>query len=73
MPTDKTNPTAADLLRPLVEGIDYYIENGRWVFMAEFHLNRGSCCGSSCRHCPYGDSDKNIKDSGRRDSNPHEG
>ncbi|MGD0902046.1 MAG: DUF5522 domain-containing protein [Terracidiphilus sp.] len=24
------------------------------VFTAAFHLKRGSCCGSGCRHCPYG-------------------
>lgn len=32
---------------------DYYIENGCIVFTAAFHLKRGSCCGSACRHCPY--------------------
>jgi hypothetical protein len=39
----------------LVEGEDYYIENGLLVFTAAYHLKRGSCCGSGCRHCPYGD------------------
>ncbi len=34
--------------------IDYYIENGLWVFTAWHHLKRGSCCKSGCRHCPYG-------------------
>ncbi|MGD0730936.1 MAG: DUF5522 domain-containing protein [Terracidiphilus sp.] len=24
------------------------------VFTAAYHLKRGSCCGSGCRHCPYG-------------------
>src|SRR5437588_417705 len=38
-----------------VEGVDYYVENGRWVFTAAFHLKRGFCCGSGCRHCPYRD------------------
>jgi Family of unknown function (DUF5522) len=38
----------------LVEGIDYYIENGFMVFTAHYLLNRGYCCGSGCRHCPYG-------------------
>jgi hypothetical protein len=41
---------------PLVEGTDYYIEAGRWVFTEEYHLRRGKCCGSGCRHCPYADS-----------------
>ena len=37
----------------LIEGIDYYIENGNYVFKAWFHLKRGNCCGNNCRHCPY--------------------
>lgn len=37
----------------LIQEVDYYIENGRWVFTATYHLKRGSCCGSACRHCPY--------------------
>ncbi len=34
---------------------DYYIdpETGFIVFTASFHLKRGYCCGSGCRHCPY--------------------
>ena len=32
---------------------DFYIENGFYVFTAAFHLKRGSCCKSGCRHCPY--------------------
>ncbi|HMQ61698.1 MAG TPA: DUF5522 domain-containing protein [Flavilitoribacter sp.] len=39
---------------PLVEGRDYYIEHGRWVFTAYFLSKRGYCCQSGCRHCPYG-------------------
>jgi hypothetical protein len=32
---------------------DYYYENG-WLVMTEaYHLKRGFCCGSKCRHCPY--------------------
>jgi hypothetical protein len=38
----------------LVEGIDYYMENGFMVFTAHYLLNRGYCCESGCRHCPYG-------------------
>jgi hypothetical protein len=40
----------------LVEGDDYYVENGRWVFTAAFLRRRGHCCESGCRHCPYGRS-----------------
>lgn len=32
---------------------DYYIEDGKYVFTEQFHINRGHCCGSGCRHCPY--------------------
>ncbi|HTI70864.1 MAG TPA: cysteine-rich CWC family protein [Candidatus Limnocylindria bacterium] len=33
---------------------DYYIEEGgRIVFTESYHLRRGYCCGSGCRHCPY--------------------
>ncbi|MCB0699651.1 MAG: hypothetical protein H6551_06590 [Chitinophagales bacterium] len=36
------------------EGIDYYInEEGLLVFTEAYHLQRGSCCGRGCRHCPY--------------------
>jgi hypothetical protein len=50
MATRKDRPTTA----PLVENVDYYIEAGRWVFTATYHLKRGECCKSGCRHCPYG-------------------
>jgi len=33
---------------------DYYIENGVIVFTEKYHLKRGYCCESGCRHCPYG-------------------
>ena len=37
----------------LKEGQDYYIESGVMVFTAAYHLRRGYCCDSGCRHCPY--------------------
>jgi len=40
----------------LVEGVDYYLEVGRWVFTAADHLRRGHYCASGCRHGPYGKS-----------------
>jgi hypothetical protein len=33
---------------------DYYVENGLLVFTEAYHLRRGYCCKSGCRHCPYG-------------------
>ena len=38
---------------PLREGEDFYREGGYVVFTARYHLRRGYCCGSGCRHCPY--------------------
>jgi hypothetical protein len=32
---------------------DFYFEQGLIVFTAAYHLRRGYCCGSGCRHCPY--------------------
>jgi hypothetical protein len=32
---------------------DYYYEGPYLVFTAAYHLKRGYCCGSGCRHCPY--------------------
>lgn len=47
---------------PLEEG-DYYLsEKGYKVFTAQYHLKRGYCCQSGCRHCPYGfDKKTNMK------------
>jgi Family of unknown function (DUF5522) len=39
---------------PLKEGIDFYLEDGRFVLTAHYLLSRGYCCGNGCRHCPYG-------------------
>jgi len=38
----------------LIEGEDFYMEDGSWVFTAKYLLRRGYCCQSGCRHCPYG-------------------
>lgn len=42
---DKTNEN---------EGLLFYWENGLIVFTEAYHLKRGYCCKSGCRHCPYG-------------------
>jgi len=38
----------------LIEGEDYYFEDGLMVLTARYHLRRGYCCEQGCRHCPYG-------------------
>ncbi len=35
------------------ENIHYYKLGDRVVFTALFHIQRGSCCGNGCKHCPY--------------------
>jgi hypothetical protein len=39
---------------PLEVGDYYYTEQGLIVFTAQYHLKRGYCCKSGCRHCPFG-------------------
>lgn len=39
---------------PALEPEDYYFDGSYIVFTAAYHLKRGTCCGSGCRHCPYG-------------------
>jgi hypothetical protein len=38
----------------LIEGVDFYYERGFMVFTEKFLRDRGYCCESGCRHCPYG-------------------
>jgi hypothetical protein len=47
-----SNP-AQPALTPALEAADYYMEGANQVFTAAYHLKRGVCCGSGCRHCPY--------------------
>ncbi len=32
---------------------DAYYEGPYEVFTQQYHLRRGFCCNSGCRHCPY--------------------
>lgn len=41
--------------KELIEGEDYYISpQGFRIFTEKYLLNRGYCCVSGCKHCPYG-------------------
>lgn len=44
---------AKEKMRRLIEDEDFYWEGGYMVFTSAYHLRRGTCCGSGCRHCPY--------------------
>jgi hypothetical protein len=39
--------------KTFVEGIDFYFEEGLMVLTRKYLLDRGFCCDSGCRHCPY--------------------
>ncbi|MEQ8584036.1 MAG: DUF5522 domain-containing protein [Marinoscillum sp.] len=37
----------------LAEEDYYFTREGFMVFTEKYHLKRGYCCKSGCRHCPY--------------------
>lgn len=37
-----------------IEGDYYLTPKGYKCFTEQYHLRRGYCCKSGCRHCPYG-------------------
>ena len=37
----------------LKPGDYYFSEEGYMVFTEQYHLKRGYCCQSGCRHCPF--------------------
>ena len=62
-PPNSTSPPGADAAQPKdatraeeLTPEDFYYEGPYLVFTAEYHLKRGYCCNSGCRHCPYRDS-----------------
>jgi hypothetical protein len=40
-----------------VEGLDFYFDDGLMVLTRHYLLERGTCCDTGCRHCPYKDGD----------------
>jgi hypothetical protein len=46
------DPEEAPTLVPLPG--EFYYEGPYLVFTEAYHLRRGYCCRSGCRHCPYG-------------------
>jgi hypothetical protein len=39
--------------KEFIEGVHYYLENGRVIMTAKYLLERGACCGNNCVNCPY--------------------
>ncbi len=48
-PAPGETPQVVEELQPE----DFYMEGPYMVFTAAYHLRRGYCCNSDCRHCPY--------------------
>lgn len=47
--------------------MDFYREGAVIVFTETYHLRRGYCCESNCRHCPYRGAHRGERDGARRD------
>lgn len=39
--------------KEFIEGVHYYLIDGKVVFTELHHIQRGYCCGNGCKHCPY--------------------
>ncbi|MEO8733353.1 MAG: DUF5522 domain-containing protein [Flavobacteriales bacterium] len=39
-----------------LDGDFYFTPQGYVVWTEQYHVRRGYCCQSGCRHCPYGNS-----------------
>ena len=52
-----TTATDTRQRQKLEAGRDYYTDpaTGFMGFTERYLAERGYCCGSGCRHCPYGD------------------
>ena len=45
----------------------FYWEGDKVVMTEEYHLKRGSCCGSGCKHCPYWPPHQKLNKEVRKD------
>ncbi|MFY0688963.1 MAG: hypothetical protein JXQ90_17465 [Cyclobacteriaceae bacterium] len=49
-----TNLNRSSGKTPKLGNEDYYFnESGLLVFTKKYHLKRGYCCESGCKHCPF--------------------
>lgn len=55
----KTRTVSSDVPEPGPG--DYYLDDeGLMVFTRQYHLKRGYCCKSACRHCPWDYKKKKV-------------
>jgi len=41
-------------MKDLIENNHYYFnEEGLIVLTEQYHMEKGTCCGIECKHCPY--------------------
>ena len=48
IPGENTEPSE------MAEDDEFYFDGPYMVFTEAYHLRRGYCCYSGCRHCPWG-------------------
>jgi hypothetical protein len=53
-PVPSPTPDSEDRIAPTPEPDEFYYDGPYIVFTEAYHLRRGWCCQSTCRHCPYG-------------------
>ncbi len=54
IPKSDQTATPPNAVEPLLAREDeFYFEGQFMVFTEAYHLRRGYCCNSDCRHCPY--------------------
>jgi len=51
--SEERSDDAPEKIGPLVEGRDFYFEDGLMVLTRRYLAGRGYCCESGCRNCPY--------------------
>ncbi|MEQ1642901.1 MAG: DUF5522 domain-containing protein [Pyrinomonadaceae bacterium] len=51
MQKETENTTESE--QTFVEGLDFYFDEGLMVLTRKYLLDRGRCCDTGCRHCPY--------------------
>jgi hypothetical protein len=56
MPPEQTPPKPPQPSAELAPD-EFYFDGPYLVFTAAYHLRRGFCCNSGCRHCPYQQAD----------------
>ena len=52
-PAENSAATSESAEREPLGEQDFYWDGPYMVFTAAYHLRRGTCCNSGCRHCPY--------------------